>query len=703
MKTQVPAPAGPSEGDAPASADGARSGGTRGRVLAAVGGAAALLAVVAVVVPFFASTYAVHSFTSPLGWDTPKYLWKTALASHIGVTSLPDRLPPPVNGSPDRPAFPVVALLAGRVLGLDPVRVAEALPFAMAAAIGLAAAGLATVVFDARRWEAAVVGASVGASAWVARLAGPETYQDNLVVAAVVIAVTALAVAAVAHGRGLVAPALLLGCAALVHWSFAVLFAVILAGGAMLLARRSWRSRREDGTPLLRTPSGGLAAVAGGGAAAGVAALYGALGSGLKAPKTSPQARAEYEKKIHHDFASYAPWLTLPGAAVGAAALAADPGPSGGVQVAGRRRVAGAVFGSWIGVAALAALAAWGGVTVPTHRFLAFALPVPFLLAAGAVALPRALAHRWRTAGRVAGVVVGVGLLAGGFVTAQAFWSGVRPQTNPVLPQQAANAGAYLDRAGVPSSTPIVFVANVKGSAGVNIPLFAHEIRAALPADRIEHAYLYLGDPATYLAGHPTIQRPVTLDVADYDGTSWRYFRDVRPLLHHGPAPVAVLLPGANPDRHFFVAWAKHHPEVAPGVVLVAGPSTASVAGVPATGPIAAGAVGWAAVALLAMAWVVGSGWAVAAAPERSWFAAASLAAAIGVAVVVTAGVVADRAGVRLGSGGGVAALVIAAAGGWVVAGVAGRLGRSPSDEPETSRNAHEELPAPVPAGEVAE
>jgi MFS family permease len=631
--------------------------------------------VVVVVVPFFASTYAAHTFRAPLGWDTPKYLWKTALASHVGVTSLPDRLPPPVNGSPDRPGFAVVALLAGRLLGVTPVRVAEALPFAMAAAIGLACAGFAAVGFGTRRWEAAVVGASVGASAWVARLAGPETYQDNLMVAAVVVAVAALAVAAAARGRGLVAPAVLLGAAALVHWSFALLFAGIVAVAAAALAPSSWRAWRRGESPLPRTPAGALAMVAAGGAAAAVAGLYGALGAGLKAPKTSPQARVEYDKKIRHDLAGYAPWLTVPGAAIGTAALALDR--PGSREAAGRRRVAWAVLGAWIAVAVVAGLVAWSGATVPTHRFLAFALPVPLLMAAGAVALPRVLGRRWSAGGRVAGIVVAVVLLCGGFAVAQAFWSGVRPQTNPLLTEQAANAGAYLDAARVPARTPVVFVANVQGNAGVNLALFAHEIRAALPPDRIEHAYLYLGDPVTYLAGHPTIVRPVTRGVADYDGTSWRYFRDVRPLLRHGPAPVALLLPEANPDRSSFARWARTHPEVAPGVVPVTAPA-ASVSPVPVAAaspaPIAAAPVGWWAVALLAVVWAAGSGWSVAAAPRRSWFTAAALAPAVGVAAVVTSGVVADRAGVRLASGGGVAVLFLTTVLGWAVAAAAGRL-----------------------------
>ncbi|HEY7283534.1 MAG TPA: hypothetical protein VID47_18300 [Actinomycetota bacterium] len=693
MKTQVPAPTGSSER---AEAAGAARGGGRGRGRAAFGGAAALLVVVVVVIPFFASTYAVHHFVAPLGWDTPKYLWKASLASHLGVTSLPARLPPPVNGSPDRPAFAVVALTAGRALGLDAVRVAEALPFAMAAAIGLACAGLASIAFDARRWEAAVVGSSVGASAWVARMAGPETYQDNLMVAAIVVAVAALGVAAAARGRGFLGPALLLGAAALVHWPFAVLFAAILAGAALLLAPGSVRQWRRGDAPLFRTPSAGLAAVAAGGALAGVAALYGALGAELRAPKTSPQARAEYGKKIRHDLAGYAPWLTVPGAAIGSASLAVD---RRGSRRTGRRRVAWAVLIAWLAVTAVAALVAVAGATVPTHRFLAFALPVPFLMAAGAVALPRVLGDRWDRAGRATGMAVAAVLLAGGFVTAQALWSGVAPQSNAVLGAEAADAARYLDRAHVPAGTPVVFIANSTRNPGVDVALMAHQIRAALPPGRIDHAFVYLGDPAGYMAGHPTILRPVTGDVAGYDGTSWRYFRSVRPLLRHGPTPVALLLSAANPDHGYLDRWAAGHPMGPPGVWVVAGPPAPVAAhAVPSTADlprVPAGAVGWSAFALLMVVWVVGSGWAVAAGPPRGrWFGAAALAPAVGVALVVTAGVVADRAGIRLASGGGIATLAVAAIAGWAVAAASGRLRRGPGDAPAFAD-------PPVPVGEL--
>jgi hypothetical protein len=371
--------------------------------------------------------------------------------------------------------------------------------------------------------------------------------------------------------------------------------------------------------------------------------------------------------------------------------------------------VAWAVLGAWLAVAAVAGLATVAGATVPIHRFLAFALPVPFLMAAGAVALPRALGARWRW-GRVAGAVAAVGLLAGGFVTAQAFWSDVVPQSNAVLTVEAANAGRYLARAHVPADTPIVFIANSMGNPGVDIALMAHEIRAALPPARIEHAYMYLGDPGVYLAGHPTIVRPVTPGVAAYDGTSWRYFRDVRPLLHHAPAPVAVLLSETNPDRGFLDRWASGHPMGPAGVWVVAGPASPGAGAVAAPTPdslprVPAGAVGWSAFALLVAVWVVGSGWSVAAGPRAgSWFAAAALAPAIGVAAVVTAGVIADRAGIDLASGDGVAALVMAAAAGWAVAAAAGRLRRGTGDaESNDPGAAPTEQPAPAEASAPVE
>ena len=657
MKTQVPAAKRAPGGGRPVPD-------RRGRAVAALGTVAALVAVVAVVVPFFAATYAVHTFQVPLGWDTPKYLWKTALAANMGVTSTPVRLPPPVNGSPDRPAYAVLALVAHRVLGLDGFRTAEALPFASAAACGLAAAGFAAAALRRARWECAVIGASVGTSVAVARMAGPETYQDNLMVAAVLLAVAALAVAATGR-RGPVAPALLLGAAALVHWPFALLFAGILAVAAAVAGRDSWR-RWRSGTPPLRTPAGGLLGVAVGGLAAGVVALFGGLGAELKRPKTSPQAHTEYVKKARQDAGQYVPWFTAPAAALGALVLwgrGERPSPSS----SGRSLAARAVLAAWLGVTAVAAALGATGVTVPVHRFLAFALPVPLLVAVGALALPRRL---WTRPGwRAVGVATGVAILGVALGISQAAWLRNRPQMNPVLVRQVANAEAYLDRAGVPADRPVVFVANVTGNAGVNLALFAHEIRAALAPERVTQAYMYLGDPETFLAGRPTIvARPDTAEVREYDGTSWRYFRDVRPLLPE--RPVALLLPEANPERTTFDRWVAGHDPVAPGVWVVRGPSVpVELAAAPSpVGPVAALPVAVAAVALVALLFAVGSGWSVAAARGRPVFAALALAPAVGIAALVVAGVAADRAGISLAGSGAAAVAVVAAVTGWVAA-----------------------------------
>ena len=628
--------------------------------MAALGTVAALVAVVAVVVPFFAATYAVHSFQVPLGWDTPKYLWKTALAANLGVTSTPVRLPPPVNGSPDRPGYAVLALVAHRVLGLDGFRTAEALPFASAAACGLAAAGFASAALRRARWECAVVGASVGTSVAVARMAGPETYQDNLMVAAVLLAVAALAVAATGR-RGLVAPALLLGAAALVHWPFALLFAGILVVAAAVTGRDSWR-RWRTGTPPLRTPSGGLIGVTAGGLVAGGLALFGGLGPELKRPKTSPQAHTEYVKKARQDAGDYVPWFTAPAAALGALVLwgrgertSASSGRSGATR---------AVLVAWLAVTAMAVVLGAAGVTVPVHRFLAFALPVPLLVALGAVALPRRLWNR--PAWRAAGVAAAVAILGVALGISQAAWLRNRPQMNPVLVRQVANAGAYLDRASVPANRPVVFVANVSRNAGVNLALFAHEIRSALAPERVTQAYMYLGDPETFLAGHPTIVvRPDTPEAREYNGTSWRYFRDVRPLLPE--RPVALLLPETNPDRTRFDRWVASHDPAAPGVWVVQGPSVpGELAAAPSpVGPVAAVPVAVAALGLVALLFAVGAGWSLVAARSRPLFAALALAPAVGIAVLVVAGVVADRAGISLAGTGAAEVTGVGAVTGW--------------------------------------
>jgi hypothetical protein len=620
-----------------------------------------VVAVALVVIPFFLATYGVHHFQAPLGWDTPKYLWRTSLAEYLGVTHLPSHLPPPVNGSPDRPAFPVLALVFSSLLHVSRPDMAAVFPAVAAAAIGLAAGAFAAVGLRRSWWEAALVGASVGTSVVVARMAAPEAYQDNLFAAAAILAGLVAVALALRRGSGLLAPILLLGAGALLHWSFLVIVLAMLGLTAAWFLPESWRSWRA-GAHAHHTPAGAIVTVCAGAAALGAVALFGVLTGAPKRPKTSVQAEREYAKKLREDLPIYRLWFTAPVAAAGGAALVARR------ERPAEERFALVLLAVWLGVTALALGLSWAGLAVPAHRFLAFALPFALLVALGGIAIGRLLARRSRILGVTATVLV-LGFAA---YLSQDFWLSNRPPTNPDVEKEVANAAAYLDNAHVPASRPIVFIVNDTANPGVDVAFFAHTIRASLPAPRIEQAYVYLGDPAAWRAHHPTIVRPVGPN-RDYDGTSWRYFRAVRPL--GSERPVALLLGSLNPDRRFFGPWTASHAEAlkAPGVFVVRGPRFTRLFGEAPSGigRIGLGRLAWMAAAVFAVLFVAGLGWTLALLGRRTEpFVAASLAPAVGVAALVSAGVLASRLGAGLTTTAGLRlplAVTLAGWGAWAI------------------------------------
>jgi hypothetical protein len=601
-------------------------------------------AVALVVIPFFLGTYGVHHFQAPLGWDTPKYLWRTSLAEYLGLTHLPSHLPPPVNGSPDRPAFPVLALVFSSLLHVSRPDLAAAFPAVAASAIGLAAGAFAAV------------GASVGTSVVVARMAAPEAYQDNLFAAAAILAGLVAMALALRRGSGLMAPILLLGAGALLHWSFLLMVLAILVLTAAWFLPESWRDWRA-GTRAYRTPAGAIVAVCAAAAALGAVALFGVLTGVPKKPKTSVQAEREYAKKLREDLPIYRLWFTAPVAAAGGGALVARR------ERSAAERFALVLVAVWLGVTALALGLSWAGLAVPAHRFLAFALPLALLVALGGIAVGRFLARRSRILG-VAATVVVLGFAA---YLSQDFWLSNRPPANPDVEKEVANAAAYLDAAHVPASRPVAFIVNDTANPGVDVAFFAHTIRASLPAPRIEQAYVYLGDPNAWLAHHPTVLRPAGAN-RDYDGTSWRYFRAVRPL--GAERPVALLLGSLNPDRRFFRPWTASHGNAiaAPGVFVVRGPQLPSPLGEAPSGigRIGMGRLAWMTAAAFAVLFVAGLGWTLALLGRRTDpFVAASLAPAVGVAAMVSAGVLASRLGAGLTTWGGLRLPLAVALGGW--------------------------------------
>jgi hypothetical protein len=227
--------------------------------------------------------------------------------------------------------------------------------------------------------------------------------------------------------------------------------------------------------------------------------------------------------------------------------------------------------------------------------------------------------------------------------------------------RDAAAAEAYLDRARVAQDAPVVFVVDDSGPNPLSfVPEMAYMIRSVLPADRILHAYVYVGDPENYLAGRPTY-RPIP---RSYNANARRFWPAVQRLLPR--RPVALLLASYNQAYRGFVA---RHPGslVAPNVAMLAGPRLPAPLGRPSlpTGPrgaIQGGLLGAGTIVVLAL---IGLGWAVAGLPRTLRpFEVLALSPSVGIAALTAGGIVVDALGFRLrGLPGALTPILVATAG----------------------------------------
>jgi hypothetical protein len=583
------------------------------------------------VLALYLSIYPAKGFAVPMGYDTPEYVWRTKLAQQIGISDIEGPVPSLGRVKRGRPAYPAVAGTLSSLEDVDPFDLAKVLPAAAAAALALAAGVFAGSVLRRGTTEVAVIVLAVGASPFMVLLMAPESYVDTMFALALFLA-AAIPIARLPDERRAVLPAaLLLGTAGLIHFQFFLLMLVTLGAVAVAWLPESWRRWRSGSTGWLDTPAVRLGVAAAGGTAFSWGLLYGVLGNSI--PKTRSDT-LEFAKKLARDLPEYRFPITGPLAALGAGALLAES----------RRRPAR----SRLVRSGLTFLLAWGLVvlvgyvagaildlTVPAHRFLSFALTVPLLGAVGVLWAARALARWWRP---LALALVAAGLVWTGY-GAHAEWFRNRPwiETNKI--EQAGTVASYLQAAGVPAGRPVVFVVGTRDPNGAG--LMGHEIRAAIPPERIRHTYLFVGSGDDFLARR-----------AEPDPVSHLYLRRMGDVFDDDP--VAVITSSYNDA--FFEAWVAAHPDsaIAPNVAVVQGPpppaslpptapAGVSVARVPPVwefGLMAAGAF-----AILTLA---GLGWA--AALPRRWLRpleVMALAPTMGLGALILGAVSADRLGFR--------------------------------------------------------
>lgn len=571
--------------------------------------------------------------TTPFGFDTPHYIWRSHLVSAQGLDAL-SAMPDNLNANAERPAYPIFASLVASISRIDAARLAYVVPAVFAVAIGLAAGAFALEVLEEPPWSFAIYAIVVGASLAVVGTAVGSL--DNLMVDSVLLAGATAAFISAEGRRGAAGAVLILAAAVMIHWILALVLLGMLGLTALLLIP-DLLVRRRNGEAMMATPAVRLAAIAGGSAAAGALGLQLIPGLALTPPVIRPEkvaAKVESRPALRFTFSG-------PLAALGAVALWRPATSS-------RRR--GLLFlVVWAGSVALAILIYLAGARdLPTYRAAEFGLAIPILAAAPPVWLIHAARGRLGQVGAIAGagvaaVVVLLAIWGGGVI-----WRDSPTLMAPDRVKQLATAASYLEN--LPAGTPVIVVAHSPRFTATD-----RVARSGMPADLIATMRTFIGDAGDLLASRPTKFLPEN-PLAAAAAEAWP---TVRPLLGH--PFVAIYLSSFNPGSPPPDGAAP----LAAGVSLLRGPAPVSpVVEAPPPGPAPGTLLVAAAVAILLLV-IAGSGW-TAGLISASRLSQLAIAPAVGLAVITIVGISFARFGMPVRGGLAWAIIGVSTLGGWL-------------------------------------
>ncbi len=553
--------------------------------------------------------------TMPFGFDVSGYVFHLNVVHDLGIGAPVERAS--VLGQ--RPGYPVVLSLLRSATGMSALTIMWIVPALMAAALGLAAGGLAADASLVDRRRTFVVAIAVGGSAFVAWTA--VGYATNLALDVVAVAVMAMAIRVARGERGTLAGAVLIGGGAILHWMFAIL-AAALVGAFAVAAVLDARVRKESDAPVIARRLG-LMLLGGIGLALAGAALSPTFPGGLPRINRGPGSAAFIAERLP----TMALPVTVPLAAAGAWLLLARRDSAG--------RQSAILLGGW-GLLAVAGPFTWYvlHLPLPPYRWAGFALGIPLLISIGALAArTRLIEHSgWgrRLAGALLLLAAGVGLAWPG----AAVWWTRDARVRATELAQAGTLGSYL--AGVPAHTPIVLVVGEHRRAE---PI-AGLVRGGLPIDRVPDVRVVPGriDP-----GASDLGLGAGIVGSDPNGTVVVEFDAYLPR----PATAGRLL--------------------GPGVHLFAGPAPGAVTPVPPPRAPSAAALAWLTAASLAVLALAGLGWALGLGGLPP-IGAVAMAPAFGIALLGPIGLVSSLLGVSLAGAGGIAILAVTALSGAAVA-----------------------------------
>lgn len=568
-----------------------------------------LLACVLVVVFIWPGLHS--SWTVGAGPDESVYLWWTRVGMAEGL--------PLVGARPGISAL--IASIAG-TLGIPLIPTVAGLQQALGASVGIGAVALVRGRAHGGRPGWALAGLMAGIFA-VHLAAG---YVANLAFATAFVA--AAAALASRTRRGVIAAALLLGGGGLAHPQFFLAGAAILAAAAAV----AWVLEPEHGW---RSDAGRvLAALIGGGVLVGAGLTSMLVGDPRLPVDTSRDGflrRAglrsvlteTYLQRFRDNIRRFAPWVTLPLAAIGA------------LQVRGftRRFLIAWAIATIVGVP-VGIVTGW----FPPERVLTFGFALPILAALGVTWVwERTEPRRWLT---VTATIVLLALFALPSLNTQ------RSQ-RPFISADALAAATLAGRIAstLPPDTPLVFVVDdLDRFVTFNAINTANIARAAVPPERADDVYIFVGALDDLAAGRPT-----STGEPEHDALSRLTLADI-------PAGDRALFVAAewNPSPSVLVddrlaTWRGDGEQGRQVEVRSSVPDPRPLpVGADELRPSSPAAIAVATIAVLVLLWFVGAGWARWAFDDA--VAAAATAPAFGVAAVAIVALAMERLGAPLGT-----------------------------------------------------
>ncbi len=575
-----------------------------------------------------------HGLRFPVGPDAPVYVWWMRAAGHDGLSVIGQR-----------PGTPAAMLTVAGTLHLSPATVTAALEVALGVAVGLVSCGFARGCESASR--AAWVLAGVLSGLFSVHLAAG--YLSNLMFAVAFLG----ACGAVVTGnvRATAAAAVLLGAGGLAHpqfWIPGAAVLVLVAGWALFV--------RRDGEEFARLAW----AVGGAGVILGAGLLSMLIGPPRLSVDTSRDGflrrvglgdvvRSAYLDRFLHRWTRYVQWISLPLAGTGY------------LRSTG---TGGRILRAWLVVIVAGIPVGLLTGRFPADRLITFGYAVPILAGFGTVWLYGRLgATRIGPKLALAGcAILVVAMAAGSFIA----WHRQDPFIDEVQTQQLEVLNRYA--AVAPPGTPIIVPVDPSdGTVTFKTTTTANVTRAAMPPGRENDVHVVVPPSG---AGEPDPERAALTEVSTREATEAVARAD-------GAAITASL--GAFLSTEFQTSAGASR-QVAPGVSLSGVPDRPSAEPVDPLEPSSPAAIVLASIAVLALLWVAGFGWARTSVDAT---AAAALAPAFGLAALTLVAIALERCGIPLdGWIGPTIVSALAGGGGYVCLLVVGAQHQVPADPP---------------------